>query len=122
MNYCLRSGLCAIYILLASMAGAQVTGGQHAFEFLNLPQSPHISSLGGANVCNPSWDVSLALQNPAQMRPVLHNQLSLSYNSYYAGISVANLGYGYYVKNLQTSFILGIKYINYGDFEGFDNV
>jgi hypothetical protein len=56
------------------------------------------------------------------MRPVLHNQLSLSYNSYYSGISVANLAYGYHVPKLATSFILGIQYLNYGSFEGTDNI
>ncbi len=109
--------------VLACPARAQVTGGQHAFEFLRLPQSPHISALGGINVGNPAQEVSLALQNPAQMRPALHNQLSLSYNSYYAGISVANLAYGYHIPRLaSTSFILGIQYLNYGSFDIADNI
>ncbi len=118
---------CAL-VLIACVTGttpqaplhAQVTGGQYAFAFLRLAQSPHISALGGINVSNPSADVSLALQNPALMRPVLHNQLSLSYNSFYAGTSVANLAYGYHVAKLNTSFILGISYINYGSFDATD--
>ena len=122
MKQWLSGPLCAGLILLSATSGAQVTGGQHAFEFLRLPQSPHISALGGANVANPMPDVSLALQNPALMRPVLHNQLSLAYNSYYAGISVANLAYGYHVANLNTSFIFGIQYLNYGSFDATDNI
>ena len=122
MNHWFRNGAAAGLILLASAASAQVTGGQHAFEFLRLAQSPHISALGGINVANPSLDVSLALQNPALMRPAVHNQLSLAYNSYYAGISVANLAYGYHVPKLNTSFILGIQYLNYGSFDATDNI
>ncbi len=96
-------------------AHSQVTGGQHAFEFLRLPQSPHISALGGINVANGSNDVSLAVQNPSLMRPGLHNQLQLAYNNYYAGISVTNLQYGYHVEKLQTSFVLGLQHVGYGD-------
>jgi hypothetical protein len=118
MNHRLRSILCASTVFLSGSAGAQVTGGQHVFEFLRLPQSPHISALGGINVSNPAPDVSLALQNPALMRPALHNELSLAYNSYYAGTSIANLAYGYHVPKLSnTSFILGIQYLNYGSFD-----
>lgn len=112
----------ALTFSMPNIALAQVTGGQHVFEFLNLAQSAHISALGGANVSNPMEDVSLALQNPAQMRPSLHNQLSLGYNNYYAGVSVANLAYGYYAPKLNTAFILGVQYLNYGSFEGLDNI
>lgn len=92
----------------------QVTGGQRAFEFLRLPQSPHISALGGINVANGSPDVSLAVQNPSLMRPGLHNQLQLAYNNYYAGISVMNLQYGYHVEKLKTSFVMGVQNVAYG--------
>src|SRR4051812_15345130 len=122
MKKWLSGRLCAGLILLSASLSAQVTGGQHAFEFLQLPQSPHISALGGANVANPMADVTLALQNPALMRPVMHNQLSLAYNNYYAGISVTNLAYGYHVPSLNTSFLLGIQYLNYGSFVATDNI
>jgi hypothetical protein len=117
MIHRLRSILSTGAVFLSGLAAAQVTGGQHAFEFLRIAQSPHISALGGINVSNPSQDISLAIQNPALMRPALHNDLSLAYNSYYAGISIANLAYGYYVPKLGTSFILGIQYLNYGSFD-----
>lgn len=118
MNHRLRSILCAAAVFLSAAASAQVTGGEHVFEFLRLPQSPHISALGGINVSNPSREIALALQNPALMRPALHNELGLAYNNYYAGISIANLAYGYHVPKLaNTSFVLGIQYINYGNFD-----
>lgn len=93
---------------------AQVTGGTAAMEFLRLSNAPHISALGSINVSHPGNDISFAMQNPSLMRPGLHNQLGLSYNAYYAGISIANLQYGYHAEQIQTSFALGIQYLNYG--------
>ena len=95
---------------------AQVTGGQYAFEFLRLSNSPHVSALGGMSVANPDGDISLALQNPAMMRAGLHNQLQLNYNGLYAGVSASNLNYGYHADKIATSFALGVQYVNYGSF------
>ena len=111
-----------LFIVSAFAVHAQVTGGQFAFEYLRLSQSPHVSALGGINVANPDGDITLAVQNPALMRPGLHNELALDYDAYYAGISVANLAYGYYVPKLETSFLLGVQYLNYGSFDVTDNV
>lgn len=119
----LKCGALALVLLAAATRlNAQVTGGQFAMEFLRLPQSPHISALGGINVSNPGNDISMAMQNPALMRPGLHNELSLNYNAYYAGISVANLAYGYHMQKINTSFALGVQYLNYGSFRQTDNI
>lgn len=101
-------------------AQAQVTGGQHAFEFLRMSNSPHISALGGYAPANPDKDVSLTLQNPGLLNPSFHNQLAVGYNIYYAGIGVANLQYAYHVEPLKTDFSLGVQYFNYGTFPGRD--
>ncbi len=126
MHYRMREALQyilpALFLLFSLSAGAQVTGGVAAFGFLRLPQSPHITALGGTNIANPDRDVSLALQNPALMRPGLHNELALNYNAYYAGIHVTNLAYGYHVPKLQTSFALGIQYLDYGSFRQTDQI
>lgn len=103
-------------------AKAQVAGGQAAFEYLRMPNSPHVSALGGINVANTDQDISFALQNPSLMREGLHNQIGLNYNSYYAGINIMNLAYGYHVESIQTSFALGVQYINYGSFTQTDDI
>lgn len=122
MQLRIRTIFTGIFVLLLSAAAsvAQVTGGKAAFEFLRMPQSPHITALGGISVSNPAQDISLAIQNPSLMRPALHNQLSVGYNSYYAGIGVANLQYGYHFEKIQTSFVGGIQYLNYGNFKQTD--
>lgn len=114
--FLLLFGLCSF------VSEAQVTGGRFAMEFLRLPNSPHISALGGINVANPEPDIAFALQNPSLMRPGLHNQLGLSYNSYYAGIHIMNLNYGYHAEPIKTSFAFGIQYLDYGSFQHTDNI
>lgn len=107
---------------LAGIAGAQVTGGERAMEFLRLSNSPHVSAYGGINVSATDEDIAFAFQNPALMRPALHNQLGLNYNVYYAGIGVMNLQYGYNVEKIKTAFAFGVQYINYGNFTQTDDV
>ncbi|RYZ45292.1 MAG: type IX secretion system protein PorQ [Sphingobacteriales bacterium] len=109
-------GFLALAGILFNTASAQVTGGRFAMEFLRLPNAPHISALGGMNVANPQPDIAFAFQNPSLMRPGMHNQLGLNYNSFYAGIKVMNLNYGYHVDKLKTSFAFGVQYLNYGSF------
>lgn len=103
-------------------AQAQVTGGQFAMEYLRLPNAPRISALGGISIANPDEDISFAMQNPALIRPALHTDLGLSYNNFYSGISIANLAYAHHVSNINTSFALGVQYLNYGSFTATDPV
>jgi hypothetical protein len=107
-------------IVSGNTVQAQVTGGQHAFEYLRMSNSPHVTALGGFAPANPDKDVTLTLQNPGLLNPQYHNQLAINYNFYYAGIGVANLQYAYHVAPLQTDFGLGIQYFNYGSFANTD--
>lgn len=108
---------CIGFLSLSITGRAQVTGGQYAFEYLRLSNSAHVSALGGITVANPDDDISFALQNPAMMRPGLHNQLELTYDAYYAGIGIMNLQYGYHAPKLNTSFFFGVQYLNYGSMD-----
>ncbi|MBL7766334.1 MAG: type IX secretion system protein PorQ [Chitinophagaceae bacterium] len=105
-----------LLICLSQQVFAQVTGGEHVFEFLRLSQSPHISSLGGIALANPSSDVMMSFTNPALLRPEFHTQIGLNYNFYYAGTRVSNFYYAQHLPKLNTTFGLGIQYLNYGKF------
>lgn len=118
----IRYTILAIGLLLGHCSLAQVTGGQYSFEFLRMSNSPHVSALGGMSIANPDNDISLALQNPAMMRPGLHNQLGLYYNGYYGGIGITNLQYGYHMPGIATSFVMGVQYLNYGTFSQTDDL
>ena len=115
-----RGGVLAgLVVLLLSFNAviAQVNGGQYAFEYLRLSNAPHVSALGGISVADPDNDIAFALQNPAMMRPGMHNELQLVYNNFYAGINILNLQYGYYAPKINTSFFFGVQYLNYGSFQ-----
>lgn len=101
-------------------ASGQVTGGQDAFEYLRMSNSPHVSALGGYVPTSPDKDVSFTLQNPGLLNPSYHNQLALNYNIYYAGIGITNLQYAYHVEPLKTDFSIGLQYLNYGAFQHTD--
>ena len=114
--------LLTFFVIPGFRASAQVNGGQSAFEYLNLSNSPHVSALGGISVADPDNDIALALQNPAMMRPGMHNELQLVYNNFFAGINIGNLQYGYYVPKINTSFFFGMQYLNYGAFDETNSV
>jgi hypothetical protein len=114
--------LLLLLCLYCGSLAAQVTGGQFAMEFLRLSTAPRISAIGGISVADPDRDISFGLQNPAMIRPSLHTELGLNYNSYYSDINIANLQYGYHVPEINTSFALGVQYINYGSFVNTDNL
>ena len=116
----IKCTLVPLALLCCQLAAAQVNGGQFAFEYLRMSNAPHVSALGGISVADPDNDITLALQNPAMMRPGLHNELSVNYNSFYGGIGIMNLAYGYYRPELKTAFLLGVQYLNYGTFTSTD--
>lgn len=112
----------SLLLLTTSIGLAQVVGGTRAMEYLRLPNSPHISALGGINVANPDKDIAFATQNPSLMRSGLHNNLGLNYNFFNSGMGHANLQYGYHVPEVKTSFLFGVQYMNYGKFTQTDNI
>lgn len=112
-----------VFLLFLTMPSlAQVVGGENAFEFLRLSQSPHISALGGISVINPSADASMVNANPALLRPEFHTTLSLNYNYYYSKTRVTNLNYAYHSNTLNTTFGVGLQYLDYGSFSITDQV
>ena len=68
------------------------------------------------------FDVNQAFYNPATINEEMHNRLSANYGSYYGEVSYGTAAYAYtYDRHLQT-FHAGISYINYGTFEGRDEL
>lgn len=104
-----------ILLLLSSVAKAQVLGGKTTFSFLDLPPAPQITALGGMNVSQQNNDLSLALLNPALLRPSMHTQLQVNYAGYFAGVKYSHVAMGYHVASLNTSFATSLQYVNYGN-------
>nr|WP_321228124.1 type IX secretion system protein PorQ [uncultured Psychroserpens sp.] len=106
-------------LLLTTSIYAQV-GGESTYQFLNLMSSPRQAALGGKTITNYDNDVTGGLFNPASINPEMDNQLALNYSSYLGGISYGTGAYAYtWDRHVQTLHI-GMTYINYGSFDGYD--
>jgi hypothetical protein len=104
---------------MTSVLFAQV-GGESTFQFLNLVSSPRQAALGGKVITNYDYDVTSGLFNPASINAEMDNQLAVNYSSYLGGISYGTAAYAYtWDRHLQTLHI-GMTYINYGEFDGYD--
>lgn len=90
------------------------------FTFLRLPNTPQLSALGGINVSHISNDAGLAFNNPALLRPSMHTQLNAVFNSFYDGITAYHLSLGYHNEKLNTNFLWGLNYLDYGNVQQTD--
>jgi hypothetical protein len=107
-----------IFIFITSTF-AQV-GGESTYQFLNLVSSPRQAALGGKVITNYDYDVTSGLYNPATINVEMDNQLALNYSSYLGGISYGTAAYAYTWDRRVQTFHIGMTYINYGSFEGYD--
>jgi hypothetical protein len=95
-------------------------GGKYTYQFLNLVTSPRQSALGGKTITIYDEDVNQAHFNPATINADMDNHLALNYGSYFGAVSYGTASYAYtYDRHLQT-FQVGVNYVNYGKFEGYD--
>lgn len=111
-----------LFAFLLSATSFSQIGGRAVYQFLNLAQSPRQAALGGKTVTIVDYDVNQAFYNPATINADMHKRLSVNYGSYYGEVSYGTAAYAYtYDRHLQT-FHAGINYINYGTFEGRDEL
>ena len=117
----LRKLVFLLSLLLSAATFGQI-GGKSVYQFLNLAQSPRQAALGGKTVTVVDYDVNQAFYNPATINEKMSNRLSANYGSYYGEVSYGTAAYAYtYDQHLQT-FHAGISYVNYGTFEGRDEL
>lgn len=111
-----------LLFLLFSICAASYgqIGGKYTYQFLNLVTSPRQAALGGKTITIYDNDVNQAHFNPATINPEMDNQLALNYGSYFGELSYGTASYAYtYDRHLQT-FQVGVNYVNYGKFDGYD--
>lgn len=106
-------GFC-VFALFSISSFAQI-GGEGTYAFLNLTPTPRLAALGGKIATNDDPDISLSFYNPALLNSQMHNQLSLSYVGYYAGVKYGSALYTRDFKNIGT-FGVGIMEVSYGSF------
>jgi hypothetical protein len=78
------------------------------------------AALGGKTITIYDDDVNQVNFNPATINVEMDNHLALNYGSYYGEVTYGTASYAYtYDRHLQT-FQVGVNYVNYGSFEGYD--
>ncbi len=108
------------FIFFASFQSFAQLGGNSTYQFLNLISSPRQAALGGKVITNIDYDVSQAIYNPAAINSEMDNQLSLNYSNYLGDIGYGTASYAYtFDRRLQT-FHIGVIYVDYGNFDGYD--
>ncbi|MEM1122383.1 MAG: type IX secretion system protein PorQ [Bacteroidota bacterium] len=95
-------------------------GGSKVYEFLNLPASARITALGGKHITVRDDDLNLAFANPALLNDSMHQQIVFNHSFHIADIGQGYAGFGNHSQKLNTTFLFGLQYINYGDFSETD--
>lgn len=105
--------------LFCAVSNGQI-GGKYTYQFLNLVTSPRQAALGGKTITIYDEDVNQAHFNPASINAEMDNHLALNYGSYFGAVSYGTASYAYtYDRHLQTLQV-GVNYVNYGSFDGYD--
>lgn len=95
------------------------TGGEGVYNFLKLPTSARSAGLGGATVSLIDNDLNLAVQNPALLSDTMDLSLITNYSLYMADAKNSYIGFAKSWKGVG-NFALGMHYLSYGEFEGYD--
>lgn len=103
---------------LPAVAFCQI-GGQHVYDFLNLVPSARVAAIGGANVSVYDYDPGFAYYNPALVSDTMHDQMTLNWVNYLAGV---NYGYAGYARTFEGigDFHASIQYVGYGKMQQTD--
>jgi hypothetical protein len=110
----------AFFLFLCSSASYAQLGGESTYQFLNLVSSPRQAALGGKVLTNVDYDVTQALYNPATINQDMDNQLALNYSNYLGDLSYGTAAYAHTWDRRTKTFHIGMTYINYGSFDGYD--
>ena len=96
-------------------------GGTTAFSFVDVELSPRIEAMGGSGIAIVDGDVSLAQTSPSLLNTEMHNGLVFSFTDYFSDINLVGFSYALKWKEFGV-FSIGLKAVNYGDFEHNDAV
>ncbi len=117
----IRGLLTSVLLLLIGQAGMAQKGGESTYSFLGLTNAARIAALGGEVVSLMDDDINLVFHNPALLTPGMHNNLSLNYVNYFAGVNFGYASYAYSADEIG-NFAAGMHYVNYGTFDRTDEL
>lgn len=111
----------AVFLLL-SMIGIEVEAQSlegFSFQSINVPANARQVALGGKNVSSNDKDPTMFLTNPGALNSGMSNNVSFGYSPYFANTNLLNATVTKHFENWGT-WGAGIKYLNYGTFDGYD--
>lgn len=116
----IRTCLVFSALSLALPLGAQITGGQSTYAFLNLPTSARVAGLAGNLITVVDDDVSLAWSNPAALNPLMHQQLAFNHGFLGKQMQHGSFNFGQQLGQKGTTLHAGVQYARYGEIEQTD--
>ena len=96
--------------------------GESTYQFLNISTSPRQLALGGKTITNYDYDISQAIYNPSVINSEMNNNFALNFFNYFADITYGSAAYAYTLDNRGNTLHFGLSYINYGNFEGYNEI
>jgi hypothetical protein len=103
-----------IFLLQPYFIFAQI-GGTGIFKFLNTAPNARSAAYGGTSMVTWANDLNVAFQNPSLLQPTMHNQATVNYLLYPAGITAGSVAYAFHNDSVGT-MMFGVQYYNYGTF------
>lgn len=105
------------YFLILVLSVYNVTfaqvGGEHIYNFLNVPTSAKNAALGG-KVLTSLKDVNQPMFNPAMINPEMDGKLGVNYVNYLADINYGSLNYAHLFSERFGTMHAGISFVDYG--------
>ncbi len=108
--------LSLIYVMLGNELQAQ-SGEDHSFSFIDVPQSPRVTGMGGVNVS--LTDVNMFMSNPGALDSSLSSQVSINHYFYYADIQYNSVALVQQFGKTGT-WGLGLQQAGYGSIDTYD--
>ena len=109
-------GLFLFSVMYVSSVCAQI-GGEHVYEFINLPINARATALGEYLITVADGDLGAAYHNPASLTDESNKEVQLSYDLFLSDISRGSIAYGFSSKKLKANMHAGLQFINYGEFK-----
>lgn len=109
----MKKGL-VTWLLLLLVLSVRAQDSQDVFNFLRLPASAHVASLGGDNITIAEDDASLVFHNPALINMVSDKTLNLNVMTYMEGSVTASASFTKALGDRATWGVQG-RFISYGE-------
>lgn len=119
-NLTLHIFLTLVFTLVIAPNVQSQIGGQATYQFLNLPAGTKQAALGGRVLTGVTYDPTSALFNPATINDKMHNQLQVNYANYLGDVNYGTASYAHTWDRRTQTFQVGVTYLNYGSFDGYN--